>query len=183
MCKEDLFAMCNLKGLTVFSSVFNWTVTVSDKQKYGAQHAAETLTMCTVYRNVLTTLIHVRRHWTVHGYHFMFSTFCELSPLVNRVWLLTLLLRAGSWMKASRVSDPLPSPTSLLLPLYQQTSFFFSSFERGLQPSHNVLNLSNRQKNCGFKHFQVESWTSISVFLGSAYFFVTFHHLAVFLCS
>ncbi|KAG7242474.1 hypothetical protein INR49_021627 [Caranx melampygus] len=56
--------------------------------------------------------------------------------------ILHTLLKAVSWTEASRVSDPVPSATSLLLPSLHTNFNFFSGFERGLQPdtTHRCIN-------------------------------------------
>lgn len=104
--------------------------------------------------SVLTTFTDVRWHWTVDRDYFLVSSACcvscEVPAVVNRVWFLTLQLRAGSWMEASRVSDPLP-PLSSCSPSPHKLRFFFS-FERG--PPHNISDFWT----FGFK--LVTSWTS-----------------------
>lgn len=125
--KEDLFVTCNLIAATVISSDFNWTRTNRNCPWLHVLYCANN--------------IHVRWCWTVDGDHFYVVYFCELWLAV---WLLILQLREGSWTKASMVSDPLLSPTALLCSLSPHQPNFFYSSERGLQPTNNIFNLSNR---------------------------------------
>lgn len=92
---------------------------------------------CTVCRVLCT---HITSHDTrLRVIIFMYQHvvfFCEVPAVVNRVWSLTPQLWAGSWMKASRVSDPLPSPTSLPT----KSIFFFLRCRKDYQhTTHHTL--------------------------------------------